>query len=146
MRQRDQLVNCRLKLLCYCFSLFVIIKSFIVNRPRNGYETVGDNRAVSIDSFKQPEVANKVDYVTSKLHVYCKHGFELHTRKLRLHLQVIQTIFLFYYIEEISIKSDPKIMKIIKYKNLFNRGSSRIIIISAELKKNCRFQPRTPTS
>ena len=35
----------------------------IVNRPRNGYETVGNIRVVSINSFKQLEVAVKVDYV-----------------------------------------------------------------------------------
>ena len=33
----------------------------IVNRPRNGYETVGN----IMDNFKQLEVANKVDYVTN---------------------------------------------------------------------------------
>ena len=37
----------------------------IVNRPRNGYETVGNIKVVSVDSFKQLEVANKVDYVTN---------------------------------------------------------------------------------
>ena len=36
----------------------------IVNRPRNGCETIGNIREVSIDSFKQLEVANKVDHVT----------------------------------------------------------------------------------
>ena len=34
----------------------------IVNRPRNGYETVGSIKVVCTDSFKQLEVANKVDY------------------------------------------------------------------------------------
>ena len=33
----------------------------IVNRPRSGYETVGNIKVVSTDSFKQLEVANKVD-------------------------------------------------------------------------------------
>ena len=37
----------------------------IVNRSRNGYETVGNIKVVSVDSFKQLEVANKVDYVTN---------------------------------------------------------------------------------
>lgn len=34
----------------------------IVNRSRNGYETVGNVKVVSIDTFKQLEVVNKVDY------------------------------------------------------------------------------------
>ena len=33
----------------------------IVKRLRIGYETVGNIKVVSTDSFKQPEVANKVD-------------------------------------------------------------------------------------
>ena len=37
----------------------------IVNRSRNGYETTGNIRVVSIYSFKQLEFTNKVDYVTS---------------------------------------------------------------------------------
>ena len=37
----------------------------IVNRPRNGYKSVGNIKLVSIDSFKQLEVANKFDYVTN---------------------------------------------------------------------------------
>ena len=35
----------------------------IVNRLRNGYETLGNIRVIYIDSFKQLEAANKVDYV-----------------------------------------------------------------------------------
>ena len=38
---------------------------YIVNRPKNGCETVAKIKAVSIDSFKQIEVAKKVDYVTN---------------------------------------------------------------------------------
>ena len=37
----------------------------IVNRSRNGYETTGNIRVVSIYSFKQLEFTNKIDYVTS---------------------------------------------------------------------------------
>ena len=37
----------------------------IINRPRNGYEIVGNIEVVSMDSFKQLEVANKVDYITN---------------------------------------------------------------------------------
>ena len=37
----------------------------IVNRPRNGHETVGNIKVVSTDSFKQLEVAIKVDYVSN---------------------------------------------------------------------------------
>ena len=37
----------------------------IVNRPRNGYDTVGNIKVFFINSFKQLEVANKVDYVTN---------------------------------------------------------------------------------
>ena len=48
----------------------------IVNRPRNSYGTIGNITVVSVDNFKQREVANKADFV---LHVYCIHGFRLHT-------------------------------------------------------------------
>ena len=34
-------------------------------RPRNVYGTVANIKVISVDSFKQLEVANKVDYVTS---------------------------------------------------------------------------------
>ena len=34
---------------------------YLANRPRNGYETVDNIKVVSIDSFKQLEIANKVD-------------------------------------------------------------------------------------
>ena len=61
--------------------LFVFIEFYkhygfclnIVNRPRNGYETVDNIKVVSTDSLKQLEVANKVDTSQTKLHVYCKH-------------------------------------------------------------------------
>ena len=33
--------------------------------PRNGYETVGNIKVISIDSFKLCEVASKIDYVTN---------------------------------------------------------------------------------
>ena len=33
--------------------------------PRNGYETVGNIKVISIDSFKLREVARKIDYVTN---------------------------------------------------------------------------------
>ena len=39
---------------------------------RNGYETVGNIKVFSIDSFQQLDVANKVDTSQTKLHVYCK--------------------------------------------------------------------------
>ena len=39
---------------------------------RNGYETVGNIKVFSMDSFQQLEVANKVDTSQTKLHVYCK--------------------------------------------------------------------------
>ena len=37
----------------------------ISNRPRNGYVSAGDIKLVSIGSFKQLEVANKVSYGTN---------------------------------------------------------------------------------
>ena len=37
----------------------------IVNRTRNGYETAGNIKVVSINNFKQLDVANKVDYVAN---------------------------------------------------------------------------------
>ena len=33
--------------------------------PRNGYETVGNIKVISTDSFKLREVARKIDYVTN---------------------------------------------------------------------------------
>ena len=44
----------------------------IVNSPRNHYETVRNIKIVSIDSFKQLEVARKVDYVTN-MSSGCRH-------------------------------------------------------------------------
>ena len=35
----------------------------IVNRPRNGYETVGNIRVVFTDRLQQLDIANKVAYV-----------------------------------------------------------------------------------
>ena len=58
----------------------------IVNRPRNGFETVSNIKVTSVHNFKQHDVANKANTSQTKLHVYCKHGFELHTRKFRLYL------------------------------------------------------------
>ena len=37
----------------------------VINRPMNIYETADNIKVVSTDSFKQLEVANKVDYVTN---------------------------------------------------------------------------------
>ena len=37
----------------------------IVNRPRNGYETVANIKVVFIDIFEQLAVANEIDYVTN---------------------------------------------------------------------------------
>ena len=37
----------------------------IVDRTRDGHETVGNIKAVSIDSFKELEVANIVGYATN---------------------------------------------------------------------------------
>ena len=36
----------------------------ILNRTRDGYEAVGNIKVAYVNSFKQPEVANEVDYVT----------------------------------------------------------------------------------
>ena len=51
-----------------------------LNRQRNGYKSINNIKVVFIDSFKHPEVTKKVDYITTILHVYCKHSFRLHTR------------------------------------------------------------------
>ena len=40
-----------------------LLGNIIVNISRTGYETVGNIKVVSIDTFKQLEVANKVDNV-----------------------------------------------------------------------------------
>ena len=53
----------------------------IVNRPKNGNETVDNIKVVFIDSFKQLQVANHVDTSQIKLHAYCKNGFGLHTEE-----------------------------------------------------------------
>ena len=42
-----------------------LIYQIIVNKLRNGYRTVGNVKVVSIDSFKQLQVANKVDCITN---------------------------------------------------------------------------------
>ena len=47
------------------FSCYAFLSYCTVNRPRNGYEIVGNIRAVSTDSFKQLEVASIIDYVTN---------------------------------------------------------------------------------
>ena len=49
--------------ICMAVSLINKFSDVIVNRPRNGYETVGNIKVVSIDSLKQLKVANKVAYV-----------------------------------------------------------------------------------
>ena len=54
-------------------------QSIIAIRSRNDYETVSNINVVCIDSFKQLEVAVKSITSQTKLHVYCKHDFELHT-------------------------------------------------------------------
>lgn len=46
----------------------------IVDRPSNDYETVGNIKVVSVDSFKQLEVSKKVDYAT-KLPVLTQGSF-----------------------------------------------------------------------
>ena len=51
--------------ICMAVSLINKFSDVIVNRPRNGYETVGNIKVVSIDTLKQLEVANKVAYVTN---------------------------------------------------------------------------------
>ena len=50
----------------------------IVNRPRNGYETVGNIKLASVNSFKQLKVAKKLIMPQTKPHLYCKDGFGLH--------------------------------------------------------------------
>ena len=52
----------------------------IIIRPRNSYETVGDNKVVYSNKLKQLKVAYKADTSKTKLHVNCKHGFGLGTR------------------------------------------------------------------
>ena len=52
----------------------------IVTRPRNGYETVGDTKVVSIDSLNNLRSQIRSTASQTKQHVYCKHGFGLHTR------------------------------------------------------------------
>ena len=54
-------------------------QSIIAIRSRNDYETVSNINVVSIDSFKQLEVAIKSITSQTKLHVYCKYDFGLHT-------------------------------------------------------------------
>ena len=49
--------------ICMAVSLINKFSDVIVNRPRNGYETVGNIKVVSIDNLKQLKVANKVAYV-----------------------------------------------------------------------------------
>ena len=61
-------------------SAFCLLSVSIVNRSGNHYETVRNIKGVSIDRFKQVEVANKVITSQTKLHVYCNHGFKLHTQ------------------------------------------------------------------
>ena len=53
-------------------SAFCLLSVNIVNSPRNHYETVRNIKVVSIDSFKQLEVARKVDYVTN-MSSGCRH-------------------------------------------------------------------------
>ena len=48
----------------YCLEVWATYYT-IVNRPRNGYETVSNIEVVSNDNFKQLEVANRVDYATN---------------------------------------------------------------------------------
>ena len=42
-----------------------LVKETIINRPRNGYETVDNIKVVFIDCFKQLEVASIIDYATN---------------------------------------------------------------------------------
>ena len=62
-------------------SAFCLLSVRIAKKRNNGYGTVRNIKVVSIDSFKHTEVANKVDYIKTKLRVYCKHGFGLHMRE-----------------------------------------------------------------
>ena len=64
----------------------VILNVSIVTRPRNGFETVNNIKVVSINSFKQLEVANKVDTSKPKLCVYCKWLWVAQMRELCLYL------------------------------------------------------------
>ena len=58
-----------------------------VNRSENGYETVGNIKVVSIDSFKQLEVVNNVNYVTSEAACILQIWLQVaHTSKLCLYL------------------------------------------------------------
>ena len=55
------------------------------------------DKVVSIDSFKQLEVVNNVNYVTSEAACILQIWLQVaHRSKLCLYLQMIQTIFLFY--------------------------------------------------
>lgn len=57
------------------FQLFKrLFSPTIVDRPSNDYETVGNIKVVSADSFKQLEVSKKVDYAT-KLPVLTQGSF-----------------------------------------------------------------------
>ena len=71
-----------------------ILASIIVNRPRNGYETVGNIKVASTGSLDQLEVANKLIKSQTKLHVYYKHGFGLHV--YCKHGFGLHALFLFY--------------------------------------------------
>ena len=44
---------------------FLLFVPVIVNRPRNGYETVGKIKVIFIDILEQLAVANEIDYVTN---------------------------------------------------------------------------------
>ena len=76
----------------------LIYSLVMVNRLWNGYETVGNIRKISLIPLNN--LRSQIKSITSetKLHVYCKYGFGLHTRgrELYFYLEVIQTIFLFY--------------------------------------------------
>ena len=80
MTRFDILVFTSLGLIKFWVKYSALLSGSKVNRPEIGYEIVGNIKVVSIDSFTQVEVVNNVNYVTSEVHVYYKHGFRLHTQ------------------------------------------------------------------
>ena len=64
---------------CACCLFSADNTSYIVNRPRNGYEIIGNIKVVSIDTFKQLEVANKAErhkrscIYTANIALSCTH-------------------------------------------------------------------------
>ena len=64
----------------------------IVNRPRNSYGTVGNITVAFVDNFN---VGLQIKPILSqtKLHVYCIHGFGLHTEVASFDLEEITHLY-----------------------------------------------------